>query len=270
VVAGAAALAAGRIGHWTARASASQASRGAEPIVVNGTSYDAYVEAADKEGQFAYYSCEYDAAWIVLKTFGIEASFEEQLAITGINQDPEPYAVETADGIMVYGGDLEATFCGDFTWNYLAKLRSPAMRKVFDAYGLNVSPVRDRRDIEAALRRGEPVWAKPTVDFKDFTLATWVTPSGETHPTVLTNDHAVVVVGYNDDVVAVKDPLGPTDTNWDRAYEYDVPWETFLRCWLAQEDDGLAVGPTRPTGGDGTAGPDIKDIGDLRGPGDRP
>ncbi|MDQ3515020.1 MAG: C39 family peptidase [Chloroflexota bacterium] len=230
--------------------------RGDGPVLVGGRSYDAYVEAADKRGQFAYYSCEFDAAWIVLNTFGIDASFEEQVAITGIDRDPEPYAVETAGGIVIYGGDIEETFCGDFTWNYLAKLRSPAMRKVFDAYGLDVRPVRDRHDIQAALLRGEPVWVKPTVDFKPFTLATWTTLDGTTYPTVLDNDHAVVAVGFNDDVVVIKDPLGPTNTNWDRAWEYEVPWPDFLRCWEAQADDGLAVGPAVEGSGDGTEGPE--------------
>ncbi|CAA9566991.1 MAG: hypothetical protein AVDCRST_MAG70-2122 [uncultured Thermomicrobiales bacterium] len=234
--------------------------RGDGPVLVGGRSYDAYVEVADKRGQFAYYSCEFDAAWIVLNTFGIEASLEDQLAITGIDRDPEPYAVETADGIIVYGGDTESTFCGDYTWNYLAKLRSPAMRKVFDAYGLGVRPVRDRRDLKDALTRGEPCWIKPTVDFKPFTLATWTTPDGETYPTVLDNDHAVVAVGFNDDVVVIKDPLGPTNTNWDRAWEYEVPWRDFMRCWMAQADDGLAVGPAGEVTGDGTAGPDWKDL----------
>jgi|GEM_PF-3143965 len=234
--------------------------RETDPVLVGGRTYDAYVEAADKRGQFAYYSCEFDAAWIVLNTFGIDAAFEDQLAITGNDRDPEPYAVETAAGIVVYGGDIAETFCGDFTWNYLAKLRSPAMRKVFDAYGLDVRPVRDRHDIEAALLRGEPIWLKPTVDFKPFTIATWSTPDGTTYPTVLDNDHAVVAVGYNHDVVVIKDPLGPTNTNWDRAWEYEVPWPDFLRCWEAQADDGLAVGPPNPISGDGTAGPDAMDV----------
>jgi hypothetical protein len=60
---------------------------------------------------------------------------------------------------------------------------------------------------------------------------------------VLGYDHAVVVIGYNDDVVVIRDVLGPTNTNWERSYEYDVPWETFLAVFEAQGADGVAVLP---------------------------
>ena len=228
-----------------------------EPVTIDGRAYSAYVETVGKEGQFAYYTCEFDAAWMILQTFGIDASFEEQLEITGLDQDPEPYLEETSEGILVYGGEVENAFCGDYTSNYLAKLRSPAMKKVFDAYGLPVTPVRDRQGFEAALLRGEPVWLKPTVDFTPFEVAIWETPNGERYPTVVENDHAVTAIGFNDEGVVIKDPLGPTNTNWDRPYEYEVPWDIFLECWAAHEDDALAVGPKRPAiSGDGTEGPD--------------
>ena len=35
----------------------------------------------------------------------------------------------------------------------------------------------------------------------------------------------------------------PTSTNWERAYEYEVPWDTFLAVWEAQGFDGVAVDP---------------------------
>jgi hypothetical protein len=60
---------------------------------------------------------------------------------------------------------------------------------------------------------------------------------------VLGNDHAVVVIGFNADVVVIRDVLGPTSTNWRRPQEYEVGWETFLRSWGAQGFDGLAVEP---------------------------
>jgi hypothetical protein len=43
--------------------------------------------------------------------------------------------------------------------------------------------------------------------------------------------------------VVIRDVLGPTDTNWNRPYEYDVPWETFLSVFEAQGSDGVAVFP---------------------------
>ena len=68
-------------------------------------------------------------------------------------------------------------------------------------------------------------------------------PDGRTYKTVLGNDHAVVVMGFNKDVVVIRDVLGPTSTNWQRPYEYEVSWSKFLAGWGAQSYDGLAVGP---------------------------
>ena len=84
---------------------------------------------------------------------------------------------------------------------------------------------------------------KSTVDFLPWQPVTWITPDGQTLPGVLGNDHAVVAMGYNDEVVVIRDLLGPTDTNWNRSYEYQVPWETFLAVWEAQGFDALAVAP---------------------------
>ena len=100
--------------------------------------------------------------------------------------------------------------------------------------------MKTREEIEAALDQEGLVWTKATVDFLPWAETTWLTPSGKAVPTVLGNDHAVVVMGYNDDGVVIRDVLGPTNTNWERAYEYDVPWETFLAVFEAQ---GRMVSP---------------------------
>jgi uncharacterized protein YvpB len=216
------------------------------PVVVNGRAYDAYVEAASKQGQFYWYTCEFDAAWVVLKTFGYEVPFEEQLAIVGHDRSIVPYAVQTGDLFTIYGGDIETAFSGDYTSSFLARTTGKAMTKLFEHYALAVEPVDTREEIEATLRDGGLVWTKATVDFLPWQTATWVTPDGDTFKTVLGNDHAVVVVGYNADAVVIRDPLGPTDTNWNRAYEYEVDWATFLAVFEAQSSDGLAVSSPNP------------------------
>lgn len=207
--------------------------------------YTAYVPAACKAGDFFYYSCEFDAAWAVLKTFGIDATFEEMLKIVGYDQGIEPYSKETADGIVIHGGDISRAFSGDYTSNLFARARGSAIRKVFAKYGLRVSAVENPADVKGALKSGRLVWIKTTVDFLEWTPATWITPSGEHFPVVLLNDHAAIVMGYDDDVVVIRDVLGPTNTNWNRRYEYEVPWDLFLHCWAAQGNDGLAVGPKK-------------------------
>jgi hypothetical protein len=222
-------------------------------VLEDGRAYTAYVPAAMKQGQFAQYTCEFDAAWVVLKTFGIDTTLEEQVAIIGIDERIEPYVEQTPEGYVIYGGDIDTMYSGDYTRSYLARSTGKAMRKVFDHYKLGVEPVDDRAGIEAALDRGALVWMKATVDFLPWEPVTWITPEDEELPGVLGNDHAVVAIGYNADVVVIRDVLGPTSTNWERAYEYVVPWDTFLAVWEAQGNDGVVVAPAAAGGVDADA-----------------
>jgi hypothetical protein len=212
-------------------------------VVVNGRTYDAYIPAAIKEGQWYNYTCEFDAAWIVLKTYGYDPTLEDLAQAVTLDTSIEPYYEETPDGVIVYGGDILNSYSGDYKKNFLARSTGQAMRKAFEAYGLQVTPVQDRPSLEAALLRGELVWIKTTVDFKPWRPVTWVMPDGGTVKGVLGNDHALVVMGFNEQGVVIRDPLGPTSTNWQRQFEYMVPWEKFLAAWGAQNFDGLAVSP---------------------------
>jgi hypothetical protein len=207
----------------------------------DGRVYTAYVPAATKAGQFFQYSCEFDAAWVVLATFGHDVPFEEQLAIVGHDRSIEPYYEYTADGVVIYGGDVTSDFCGDYTSNMLARTTGPAMVPLFEEYGLEATIVDTREKLEETLDRGGLVWLKVTVDFLPGEPSTWITPHGKRLPTVLGNDHAVVAMGYNGAGVVIRDVLGPTNTNWERPYEYDVPWETFLSVFAAQNFDGVGV-----------------------------
>ncbi len=212
---------------------------------VDGRAYDAYVPAATKEGLWDHFTCEFDAAWAILKTFGFDAGLDEQLALVGHDRSVEPYYVETPGGIEIHAGDIATAFSGDYRNNFLVRASGPAMRPVFERFGLAVEPVHDRTTVVRSLRRGQLVWIKATVDFLPWIPATWVTPTGERVPTVLGNDHAVVVMGYNQDGVLVRDVLGPTSSDWQRPYRYHVDWERFLNVWEAQGFDGLAVGPSQ-------------------------
>jgi hypothetical protein len=212
------------------------------PPVRDPSAYKVYIPAACKAGDFFWYSCEFDAAWSVLKTFGIDAGFEEMLGIVGHDQSVDPYYQDTPDGVVIHGGDISRQFSGNYINSILARTRGSAIRKLFKHYGLSVSAVHDRADIKGALKNGRLVWVKVTVDFLDWIPATWITPTGDKDPAVLTNDHAAVVMGYDEEVALLRDTLGPTDTNWNRRNEYEVPWDRFMQCWGAQGFDGLAVG----------------------------
>ncbi|MEA2586295.1 MAG: hypothetical protein QOF33_4380 [Thermomicrobiales bacterium] len=216
------------------------------PPVSDPASYDAYVPAACKAGQFFHYTCEFDAAWAVLKTYGIETTFEEQLNAIKIDRRLEPYYQETANGVVIYGGDITRAFSGDYTGNFLARTTGAGMRHVYKRFGLRVTHVHTRERIEQNLQQGRLIWIKTTVDFKDWVPASWITPEGEQLEVAFSNDHAAIVMGYDQWGVVIRDVLGPTDTNWERPYEYEVDWDTFLRCWGAQGSDGLAVGPHDP------------------------
>ena len=213
------------------------------PVSVNGRLYDAYVPAATKPGQWFWYTCEFDAAWAIFKTYGYEVGFEEQLAIVGHNQDPEPWYDASGPEVLIYGGDIGETFCGDYHKNMVAKMRGTAMKKVFDAYDFQADLVRDQTDVERCLLLGGLVWMKVTVDFLPYTKARWIATNGKEYPTAFTNDHAVVAMGFNRDVVLIRDVLGPTDTNWNRQFEYEVPWDVFWSSAKAHDIDGLTVVP---------------------------
>jgi hypothetical protein len=211
------------------------------PVEVNGRIYDAYIPSATKAKQVYQYSCEFDAAWVIFKTFGYDVGVDEMVAIIGVDERVEPYIEETNDGFIIHGGDIGTLYSGDYKHNFLARSTGAAMRKVFEHYGLHASPVHDRSGVEAALRSGALVWMKTTVDFKKWRPATWLTPEGHTYRTVLGNDHAVVVIGFSSTSVVIRDVLGPTSSNRQRPYEYEVDWATFLSAWEAQDFDGLAV-----------------------------
>lgn len=216
------------------------------PVVVGERVYSALLPAAVKEGQRFQYSCEFDAAWVILQSYGLDVTVDELIARMPHDTSVEPYVVEGPEGHLIYGGDIRAAFSGDYTSNFLARSTGAAMAQLFGAYGLESAPVGDRSALEAALLRGELVWMKTTVDFKPWRPATWITPGGERIQTVLGNDHAVVVMGFNDQVVVIRDVLGPTSTGRDRPLEYEVAWETFMAAWGAQGYDGLAVARPAP------------------------
>jgi hypothetical protein len=50
-------------------------------------------------------------------------------------------------------------------------------------------------------------------------------------------------MGFNANTVVIRDVLGPTSSNWQRPYEYEVGWPAFLAAWGAQSFDALAVYP---------------------------
>ena len=169
------------------------------------------------------------------------------IALVGVDTSIEPYIKESKDGFFIYGGDITQGFSGNIKENFLARSTGEAMRKAFEQYDLGVTPVNDRAGVEVALGAGELVWIKTTVDFKPWRPAVWVMPDGRTRQTVLGNDHAVVVMGFSERGVVIRDVLGPTSSNWQRPYEYEVDWDTFLAAWGAQAFDGLAVAPPEQT-----------------------
>lgn len=217
------------------------------PVEIGGRLYTAYIAAETKDQQAYQYSCEFDAAWVILATYGISASVDDLVAIVGVDTSVEPTMRETRDGVLIYGGDIDNYLSGNIDENFLARSTGKAMQKAFMHYGLAATAVHDRASVEAALRAGQLVWMKTTVDFKPWRTATWVMPNGETRTVVLGNDHAVVAIGYSERGVAIRDVLGPTSSNWSRPYEYEVSWDTFLASWGAQDFDGLAVArPVQP------------------------
>lgn len=229
----------------------------AGPIASDGRTWDAYIQLPIKEGQDFSYTCEFDSAWIILMAYGHNMTLEEQLGYVGHDRSIEPYWEETASGTFIYGGDIAEMYSGDYVNNLLARARTSAVRKVFDAVELTVTATPDRPSTEQALLSGQPVFFKSTVDMLDWDPTTWICPDGDQFPVVLTNDHALVVMGFNDEDVIIRDPLGPTSTNETRPWQYRVSWERYLNVIAAQGNDAIAVGPPAQQS-DGTGGADYK------------
>jgi len=223
-------------------------------VVADNATWDAYIQLPIKEGQDFHYTCEFDSSWIILKAYGHEMGLEEQLGIVGHDTSIEPYWEETAAGLLIHGGDIAEMYSGNYVENLLARARCSAVRKVFEAVDLTVTVTPDRPSIEQALLKGQPVFFKSTVDFLDWDPTTWRCPDGDEFPVVLTNDHALVVMGFNDVDVIIRDPLGPTSTNVERPWQYRVSWDRYLQVIGAQGNDAIAVGPGTDLS-DGTGGP---------------
>lgn len=213
------------------------------PIEIDRVAWDAYLQVPIKEGQDFHFTCEFDSAWIILKAYGFDMDLKEQLAVVGHDLSIEPYYEETADRVIVWGGDIEENYSGHYDENVLARATGNAVKKVFESVDLTVRNTPERGMIEQALRNGQPVFFKSTVDFLDWRAATWIAPDGDEFPVVLTNDHALVVMGFNDDDVIIRDPLGPTTTNTNRPWQYRIGWDRFLEVIAAQGNDALSVGP---------------------------
>lgn len=222
-------------------------------VVADNALWDAYLQLPVKQGQDFSYTCEFDSAWIILMAYGREMTLDEQLNLVGHDLSIEPYYVESATSVTIYGGDIAEMYSGDYRENLLARARTSAIRKVFDAVELTVTATPDRASTEQALLQGKPVFFKATVDFLDWRPVTWVCPDGDQYPGVFTNDHALVAMGFNDSHVIVRDPLGPTTTNATRPWQYRVSWERYLQVLAGQDNDAIAIGP-RVILGDGTGG----------------
>lgn len=213
------------------------------PVEADGAMWDAMIQVPIKRGQDLHYTCEFDSAWSIMMAYGFDVPLDQQVALIGMDTRFEPYWEETANGFLIYGGDIGEHFCGDLDTNLVARTKGSAMRKVFEGVGLDAPAVTDRAGIEHAVLAGRPVFFKATVDFLPWRPAVWITPEGYEYQVVFSNDHALTVMGFNDQDVVIRDPLGPTTTNWERPYQYRVTWERFLEVFAAQENDGLAVGP---------------------------
>src|SRR5205823_3342539 len=72
--------------------------------------YDAYIPAATKAHQEYHYSCEFDAAWVVLKTYGIDSNVDDLIALVGVDTTITPTYQLTAHGYVIHGGDITQSY----------------------------------------------------------------------------------------------------------------------------------------------------------------
>ena len=147
--------------------------------------YDAYVPAATKLHQYYHYTCEFDAAWVVLKTNGIDVTLAKTSWPSPVqDKSIEPRYEETANGIFIYGGEILQLYSGDYTTNFLARSHGRGHKPaVFEHYGLNVTPGAYAGGHGGRAQARRAGWIKTTADFKPGKPATWVMPDGTTYQT---------------------------------------------------------------------------------------
>jgi len=165
--------------------------------------------------QFPNYptGCESVALYILLKYYGIETTPDE--IINKLKKGNLPYKIED----VMYGGNPEIEFIGDPRNDYSYGVYNTPIAEVANTFKENVQN-REGIELEEVLNivsEKRPVMVWTTVNNLPSRIsAIWIyRPTGE-KIYWKENEHAVVIIGYNDEQVIVSDPYTGRITRYSR------------------------------------------------------
>lgn len=165
--------------------------------------------------QFPNYptGCESVALYILLKYNGIETTPDE--IINRLKKGDLPYKIEDE----MYGGNPELEFVGDPRNDYSYGVFNTPIAEVANTFKGNVQN-REGMELDELLNivsEKRPVMVWTTINnLSSRTSANWIhRPTGE-KIYWKENEHAVVIIGYNDEQVIVSDPYTGRITRYNR------------------------------------------------------
>lgn len=179
-----------------------------------------------------YNGCEVTSLAMLLNYYGIEKS-KLELALE-VEKDPTPVQL-AADGSIRYWGNPNTGFVGDVTGKSMGfGIFHGPLLKLMEQYipsGVDLTGASFQL-IEQQVASGFPVVVWTTNDFAEpQSWIVWDTPLGPIQTTM--KEHAVLVVGYDEDHVYVNDPMtGKAKTRVEK--------ERFIKAWEAMGKQAIS------------------------------
>lgn len=175
--------------------------------------------------------CEITSLAMLLQYYGVSVSKME--LVQQMKLDPTPIT-RNEQGRIVYWGHPNNGFVGDVTRKkdgfgiYHAALYETLAAHVPEAADFTGKPF---SELEAQLAKGIPSVVWTTIHFHEPELwVTWETPQGKLRTTF--NEHAVLLVGYDETDVYVNDPRANEPAK-------KINKEQFIKSWLAMGSQAL-------------------------------
>ncbi len=163
------------------------------------------IESEITYSQFPNYptGCESIALYILLKYNGIETSPDE--IINRLKKGDLPYKIEDE----MYGGNPELEFVGDPRNDYSYGVYNTPIAEVASTFkdGVQNNEGLELEEIFDIVKENRPVMVWTTIgNISSRISEMWIYKDTEERIYWKENEHAVVIIGYNDEQVIVSDP----------------------------------------------------------------
>ena len=173
------------------------------------------IESEITYSQFPDYptGCEAIALYILLKYNGIETTPDE--IINRLKKGTLPYKIEDE----MYGGNPEIEFIGDPTNDYSYGVYNGPMAEVANTFKENINNKQglDLDEILNIVSEKRPVMVWTTIgNVSSRISAIWIYRNTGEKIYWKENEHAVVIIGYNEKQVIVSDPYTGRITRYNR------------------------------------------------------